>query len=143
MSKNKIVELLCPISFLLFGIYIRVTTISMSKRDAMFPNMVAYVIIAVSIIELLADLRKKEYKDRFKGVNFLKLLECVIAMMLYVVLLKKIGFIIDTFLLSAFTMYALDYKNYKVLAIASVAITVVIFVVFKLLLKVPLPTIWL
>lgn len=64
-------------------------------------------------------------------------------MFLYVILLKKIGFIIDTLLLSAFTMWTLDYRNYKLLPLISVLITAVVFFIFYYLLKVPLPTIWL
>ena len=64
-------------------------------------------------------------------------------MCIYVFLLKKIGFIIDTFLLTSFTMYALDYKNWKLLPIISACITAVVFGVFSGLLNVPLPTLFL
>ncbi|MEA4934362.1 MAG: tripartite tricarboxylate transporter TctB family protein [Lawsonibacter sp.] len=143
MSKNKMIELLCPLLFLSFGIYIRISALSMSRRDATFPNLVAYIVIAVSIIQLVMDMRKSEHKARFKNVNFLKLAECIGAMLLYVVLLKKIGFLVDTFLLTSYTMYALEYRKYKVLFIAAAIITAVIFLVFRVLLHVPLPTIWL
>ncbi len=143
MTKNKIISLMCPVIFLAFGIFIKVSASSMSARDASFPNLVAYLIIGVSIIQLIVDFRKKDHKDRFQGVNFLKIAECVAAMCLYIFLLKKIGFFIDTLLLTAFTMYALEYKNYKILAVSSVIITIVVFAVFKWLLRVPLPTIWL
>ena len=143
LTKNKFIEILCPISFMLFGIFIRVSMLGMSERNSTLPNMVAYIIIVVSIIQLILDLRTEKHKERFKSVNFLKLLECTVAMFLYVFLLRKIGFIIDTFFLTAFTMYALDYKNYKMLVVASVIITAVVFVAFTYLLKVPLPTLWL
>ena len=143
MTKAKLTALVCPLAFLLFGIYIRVATMSMTSRDATFPNLVSYVIIMISIIDCVSVWRKKEHKPVFAGVNFLKLFECVAAMCIYVFLLKKIGFIIDTFLLTSFTMYALDYKNWKLLPIISAAITAAVFGVFYGLLNVPLPTIFL
>lgn len=143
MTKNKFISLLCPIAFLLFGAYIRLSTITMTKRDSTFPNMVAYTIIAISIIEIIVGVRSNNHKDIFKGVNFLKLAECTIAMILYVFLLDKIGFVIDTLFLTAYTMYVLGYKNYRMLALASITITATVFIVFKYLLKVPLPTLWL
>lgn len=143
MTKNKIISLLCPIAFLLFGIYVRISTLSMSRRDAAFPSMVAYVVIAISIIQLIVDLRKTDHKPRFSNVNFLKLGECVAVMMVYIFLLKKIGFVFDTLLLSAFTMYILGYKKYKILIFSSVLITAIVFGAFYYLLNVPLPTLWL
>lgn len=143
MTKNKMIALLCPLAFLIFGIYIRVATMSMSSRDATFPNLVSYVVIVISIIDFISVWRKKEHKAIFAGVNFLKLFECLAAMCVYVFLLKKIGFVIDTFLLTSFTMYALDYKNWKLLPIISVIITAAVFGVFYGLLNVPLPTLFL
>lgn len=143
MNKNKLIALSSPLVFLVFGIWIRVSTLSMTKRDSVFPNLVAYMVIVVSIIDLIFVYRKTEHKNRFQGVNTLKLFQSLAAMFLYVILLKKIGFIIDTLLLSAFTMWTLDYRNYKLLPLISVLITAVVFFIFYYLLKVPLPTIWL
>lgn len=143
MDKNKIIALSAPLVFLVFGIWIRVSTLTMTKRDSVFPNLIAYTVIAVSIIDFISVYRKNGYKNRFKGVNALKLSECLAAMFLYVFLLKKIGFVIDTLLLSAFTMWVLDYRNYKILPFASVLITAAVFIIFYYLLNVPLPTLWL
>lgn len=143
MSKNKLISLLCPTAFLIFGIWVRVSAASMTKRDAMLPILVSYAVIAISIVDFVVEFRKENHKDRFANVNYVRLLACIASMYLYVFLIKKIGFYIDTLLLTAFTMWVLDYKNYKILAVASVIITTAVFVVFKLLLKVPLPTLWL
>lgn len=143
MTKNKLISLLCPTAFLIFGIWVRVEAAGMTKRDAMLPKLVAYAIIAISIIDFIVEWRKENHKDRFENVNWIRLLECLAAMFLYVFLLQKIGFFLDTLLLTAFTMWVLDYKNYKILAVSSIIITVAVFVVFKVLLRVPLPTLWL
>lgn len=143
MNKNKAIALASPFVFLVFGIWIRVSTMSMTKRDSVFPRIIAYTIILVSIIDLISVYRKTEHKNRFKGVNAFKIFQCLAAMFLYVFLLKKIGFVIDTLFLTAFTMWALDYKNYKILPLASILITAVVFIIFYYLLNVPLPTLWL
>ena len=143
MNKNKMIALSSPLVFLVFGIWIRISTMSMTKRDSVFPNLVAYMVIAVSIIDLISIYRKTEHKNRFQGINVPKLLECLGAMFVYVILLKKIGFLIDTLFLTAFTMWVLDYRNYKRLPLLSVLITAAVFIIFYYLLKVPLPTLWL
>lgn len=143
MNKNKMIALASPLVFLVFGIWIRFSTLSMTKRDSVFPNLVAYMVIIVSMIDLISVYRKTEHKNRFKGVNTLKLFQCLAAMFLYVFLLKKIGFVIDTLFLTAFTMWVLDYRNYKILPLVSILITAVVFIIFYYLLNVPLPTLWL
>lgn len=143
MNKNKMIALASPLVFLVFGIWIRFSTLSMTKRDSVFPNLVAYMVIVVSMIDLISVYRKTEHKNRFKGVNTLKLFQCLAAMFLYVFLLKKIGFVIDTLFLTAFTMWVLDYRNYKILPLVSILITAVVFIIFYYLLNVPLPTLWL
>lgn len=143
MNKNKLFSLLSPVAFLAFGIWIKISTLSMGKRDATFPALVSYVIIVVSIIDLISELRKAEHKDRFKNTNLVRVVACLTAMFLYVFLLKKIGFFFDTVLMGAFIMWALDYKKYPVLAICAVIISAVVFGVFFGLLRVPLPTLFL
>ena len=143
MTKNKLVSLLSPVAFLLFGIWIKVSTLSMNKRDATFPSLVSYVIIVISVIDLISELRKAEHKDCFKDTNILRVLMCLAAMFLYVFLLKKIGFFFDTVLLGAFIMWTLGYKQYKILAVCAVGLSAVVFGVFYGLLHVPLPTLFL
>lgn len=143
MNKNKMIALSSPLVFLVFGIWIRISTQTMTKRDSVFPNLVAYMVIIVSIIDFISVYRKTEHKNRFRGINAPKLLQSLAAMFLYVILLKKVGFVIDTLLLTAFTMWVLDYRNYKRLPLISVLITAVVFIIFYYLLKVPLPTLWL
>lgn len=143
MSKNKLVSLLCPLAFLVFGIWIKVSTLTMAKRDQMFPNLVAYLIIICAVIDFISEWRKMDHKDRFKGVNFVRLFACVAALFLYVFLIKKIGFFLDTLILCIFLMRLLGYKRWAVLIPSAIAITAVVFGVFWGLLNVPLPTIFL
>ena len=143
MSKNKLVSLLCPLVFLAFGIWIKVSTLSMAKRDRMFPSLVSYLIIICAAIDFISEWRKLDHKDRFKGVNFVRLIACVAALFLYVFLIKKIGFFLDTLILCIFLMRLLGYKRWVVLIPAAIGITAAVFGVFWGLLNVPLPTIFL
>lgn len=141
MSKNKLISLLCPLFFLGFGIWIRISAASMSKRDRMFPTLVSALIIICAIIDFISEWRKIEHKDRFKGVNFVRLGACAAALFLYIFLLKKIGFYLDTLLLCIFIMRLLGYKRWPVLIASAIGIVTVVFGVFYGLLGVPLPTI--
>ena len=59
------------------------------------------------------------------------------------ILIKKIGFFLDTLALCIFLMRLLGYKRWKILIPAAIGITAAVFGVFYGLLNVPLPTIFL
>ncbi len=86
-------------------------------------------------------MKKQKTVVKLEGVNLAMVGMTVLALVIYVVLLKKIGYVIDTFLLSAFIMRALGYKKLPVIAICSALAVAVTFFVFKMLLSVPLPMI--
>jgi len=143
MKKNKILAILCPLAFLLFGIWIVIESSTFRGTDGTFPKMAGVLMIAVSLIQLIKDFCAKEHKNKFEGGNNIRVLEYVAALILYVFLIKKIGYVFDTLWLTAFTMFALGYKNWKGLVIYPVAITAILYLLFGVLLKVPLPTLWL
>ncbi|WP_040411916.1 tripartite tricarboxylate transporter TctB family protein [Enterocloster asparagiformis] len=60
----------------------------------------------------------------------------------YIFLLGKIGFYFDTLILSMAIMWLLGYRRKIVLIMASLLITTVVFVIFYVLIKVPLPTLF-
>lgn len=139
MDKKKIIGLVCPVSFLAFGVYILLESQRFKSTDKIFPAMVAVLMIGISLIQLLVDLRKKKHKNAFAGNNVLRVAGYTVVLMLYAYLLKKIGYVLDTIWLTAFTLYALDYRKWKGLIIIPVAVTACLYVIFKMLLKVPLP----
>ena len=59
MNKNKIISLISPAAFLLFGIWVRYSAASMTKRDAMMPIIVAYAIIIVKYHRFYNRVEKK------------------------------------------------------------------------------------
>ena len=141
MSKEKMVALICPIAFLLFGIWIRISTLSFSStRDSRFPNLAAYLIIIMSVVQLVSDLRKNNHKQIFKDCNLIMILEYLLLLCLYIFLLKKIGFVLDTLILTMGTMLLLGYRRYKIMIPTSIGITLAVFGIFYGLLRVPLPT---
>ncbi len=139
MDKKKIIGLLCPVSFLAFGVYILLESQRFKSTDKVFPAMVAVLMIAISLIQLLVDLRKNNHRNAFAGNNVLRVAEYTVVLMLYAYLLKKIGYLLDTLWLTAFTLFALDYRKWKGLIIIPAAVTACLYFIFKILLKVPLP----
>lgn len=136
------IELAMPIVFILAGIYIIVKAIPM-EGEGVFPIMSAGVLLICAVYLLLEVLKKREIIVKLEGVNLPMVGITLLALIIYVFLLKKIGYIIDTFILCVFIIHSLGYKRIGITAVCAALAVMATFVVFKILLSVPLPMIFL
>ncbi len=141
-KKQLIIELAMPIVFALVSVYVIVKAIPM-ESEGVFPIMSAGVLLACAVYLFVETLIKQKAVVELEGVNLPMVGLTILALVLYVVLLKRIGYLIDTFLLCAFIMRFLGYKKLGVIGICSLAAVAGTFFVFKVLLSVPLPMIFL
>lgn len=141
-KKQLIIELAMPIVFALVLVYVIVKAIPM-ESEGVFPIMSAGVLLACAVYLFVETLIKQKAVVKLEGVNLPMVGLTILALVLYVVLLKRIGYLIDTFLLCAFIMRFLGYKKLGVIGICSLAAVAGTFFVFKVLLSVPLPMIFL
>lgn len=143
MNKDKGVTLSMPIFFILFGIWLIFVSSSMAKIEGSFPRMIGIFTLIVALYQLYSDLKATTYKNKFKDANIMKVAMILAVLIIYTILFDKIGYMIDTFLLSLFTMVTLGYKNKIKAVVISFLITTTVFLIFSILLKVPLPTLFL
>lgn len=141
-KKQLIIELVMPIVFALISIYIIVKAIPM-EGEGVFPIMSAGVLLICAAYLFFETLVKKEEVVKLEGVNLGKVGITLLALIVYVVLLKKIGYIIDTFLLCVFIIRSLGYKKIGITVLCAALAVCATFFVFKVLLSVPLPMIFL
>ncbi|MGN0372966.1 MAG: tripartite tricarboxylate transporter TctB family protein [Enterocloster sp.] len=141
-KKQLMIELAMPVVFILAAIYIIVKAIPM-KSEGVFPIMSASVLLLCAIYLLIEVLVKKEKIVKLEGVNLPMVGVTLLALVIYVVLLKKIGYIIDTFLLCVFIIRSLGYKKIGVIIMCSALAVAATFFIFKVLLSVPLPMVFL
>ena len=139
-KKQLIIELAMPIVFALISIYIIVKAIPM-EGEGVFPIMSAGVLLICAAYLFFETLVKKEEVVKLEGVNLGKVGITLLALIVYVVLLKKIGYIIDTFALCFFIIRSLGYKKTGVTLLCSALAVACVFFIFKVLLSVPLPMI--
>ena len=136
-KKQLIIELAMPIVFALISIYIIVKAIPM-EGEGVFPIMSAGVLLICAAYLFFETLVKKE-----EVVNLGKVGITLLALIVYVLLIKKIGYIIDTFLLCVFIIRSLGYKKIGITVLCAALAVCATFFVFKVLLSVPLPMIFL
>ncbi len=141
-KKQLLIELAMPVVFILAAIYIIVKAIPM-EGEGVFPIMSAGVLLICAVYLLFETLVKKEVIVKLEGVNLVMVGVTLLALIVYVILIKKIGYVIDTFLLCVFMIRSLGYKKIGVTVMCAVLAVAATFFVFKVLLSVPLPMIFL
>ena len=132
-NKQLMIELAMPVAFMLMAAYVIVKGLSMGS-EGVFPIMCAGVLLICAVYLLVQTLMKREVVVKLEGVNLPRV---------GLTLLKKIGYAIDTFLLCALVIRSLGYKKFHVIVPCSVIAVAVTFVIFKVLLSVPLPMVFL
>ncbi len=142
MKKQLYIELAMPVVFILAAIYIIIKAIPM-ESEGVFPIMSAGVLLICAVYLFMEVLVKREAIVKLEGVNLSMVGVTILALAAYVFLLKKIGYIIDTFLLCAFIIRSLGYKRFGIIALCSALAVAATFGVFKVILSVPLPMIFL
>ena len=112
----------------------------MEGDSGLFPKILSGFIFVLTCVELgvvLTNRTKESKKKEERSPR--KLLFIIVLSILYVVLIKPLGFVVSTFLFLTGSMILLEVKNKKI-AISVPFITVaLIYVVFKILLKVQIP----
>lgn len=142
--KDWILELSMPAVMTALAIYVlRESYTFKQKAVGVFPRMIAILMligVAVTIVEML--IRKKKVVN-FEGKKIYKALLLVAMLVVYALIIPKVGYIIPSLVACAAIMLILNYRNPVIITVSSVLAVAVIFILFKLVLKVPLPMLWL
>ncbi len=145
MSKKA--DLISGLIFFVVGLIFFLSTLGMKRPrlglgSAGFPRLVTLCLIlcaAILIVRALIAREKVEQTVRMKRSFVLGFLGCVVLFILYVYLLRKFGFLILTPFFLFFAMYFFGSRRYVMNAAVSVVISLVLYYVFTLVFKVPLP----
>lgn len=138
--KKWIQELIMPIFFAVVSITVMIMSRSFGEEGT-FPTMVAVIMLLCSIYIAIETIVKKEMVVNVEGLHLGKVLLAFGILIVYTLVLKTCGYIISTFFLCAFIVRALGYKNIVWTLACSLLTVIVTFVIFKVLLTVPLPMI--
>lgn len=111
------------------------------SKATLYPIFVTSVLLFLTLIHLVITYSKKEDEESsaFKGLEIKQLLFVLGTSGLYVVAINLAGYITSTILYILVTLFGLNV-NKKSSTLISVGFAACIYVLFKILLKVPLPT---
>ncbi|NLV89355.1 MAG: tripartite tricarboxylate transporter TctB family protein [Tissierellia bacterium] len=110
------------------------------EKAILYPIFVTTVLLILTLIHLITTYLKKEDEESnaFKGLEIKQLLFVIATSGLYVVLINIAGYVTSTVLYVLSTLFGLKVSK-KASALISIGFSICIYVLFKILLKVPLP----
>ena len=143
MNKNKLAEHIFTAVLLAIGIYMVVEGRTFRGSDKYFPMIVGGLMAVTSVWMFVEDLRKEKASVNLDKINFLAIGVTIAALFIYYFLFGAIGYILSTLLLGVSIIVGLRYSSVKGAILWPTGFVLFIFLVFKVLLKVPLPTLFL
>lgn len=141
-KKDYFIELIMPIIMVIISIWVIVASYSMGS-EGVFPRLIAYLLligVAVTVGEILI---KKQKVVHFENLHVVRVVILLAISFAYIILMDWIGYCLDTFLLCAATMLLLGYRSWWKIGLSSLATVVLVFILFKVILNVPLPLLFL
>lgn len=143
-KKDLLIELSLPWALGLMAIFFYVKACSIKPASAaLFPKIICGVMLIGVVVTTIETLTKKKVTVHFEGLKPWKALMLLAMLVVYVLLLPVIGYIIPTLVLCIAIMWLLNYHKVPVVLLSSVIGTAAVFVIFKIVLKVPLPMLFL
>ena len=137
-TKDFIIELLMPVIFIGISIYFIVGSIPMGS-EGYFPLICGVGQLLCAIGLLIKVIWKQNKVVKYEGLDIPKVILVIAALAAYVLLLEVAGYVICTLVLVAFIIRFLGYTNWKVNLLCSAATVAATYVIFGVLLSVPLP----
>lgn len=142
-DADKILEFVFAFVFMAIGIFVFMVGRTYRGNDKYFPMIVGGLTLVAAIWIFLEDIKSKKSCFDLSKVNLLSVGVACAAMLVYYLLFRRIGYIFSTLLLGIAVLAGMRYKNKLGTILYPAIMVAVLFVVFKVLLKIPLPTIFL
>ena len=110
-----------------------------STGGEFFPRIMSAGLAITGVVIILGALFGKREDEKGEPIQWIGFLINCAALVVYYLLMKPLGFIVDTALITAFIMYRFGCRNYVALAIWSIVMPLGIFCLFYYGLYVSLP----
>lgn len=108
-----------------------------------FPRILAVLMLIMSttliITALLGKSARTAEKLDIRDPGIQRSIITLVVTVIYLLLLKHIGFIINTIVYLMFLMYLLKLRNYLKMVLVSVGVTIAVYYVFRVALNITLP----
>lgn len=139
---NRTIGNYLPIVFLyMMSAYFLLDTKDFTPDSLLYPKSLSYILIALNTMLLVSTVAKRiaEPKESANRVPR-KFLIVLLASVAYTICIKPLGFAVSSIIYCPLTALMLGYEKKTVAFITSATVIIIIYVGFRFILKVPLPT---
>ena len=140
MTISKLKNVISCLFMYFVSIFFFFSSNSFPSESAAFPKVIALILMILSTILMIQTFRKKSVKERKVEETIpKKTIFTVIVSIIYILMINIGGFLLMTPIYLFIIITGLGYRNKKIAIIISLATTIVIYSVFKIILGVPIP----
>jgi len=127
---------------IILSIIVFIESLRLPKIPSYFPRLLSILLLITAVILTMSALRRrgKEVKKvKKKEYNYYQLGAVVGSLILYILILRWLGYLLSTGLLIIWLISTSGYPKRKQIIIISIIAVVALYIIFKLILNVPLP----
>lgn len=139
----KNVDRITGISFILFGLIFLYETTKLPVDSQSYPRFMIGIMMVLALLVIIRSFMrssvKKTWGELFEGVEWKRLLFVLLGSLGYLFLVNVLGFFVTTIIYLLITMIVLKANRLTIL-ISIPVFTLVLYLIFRVFLKVPLPT---
>lgn len=133
----------------LVSIFLYYKSLSFPKGAETFPQVLVVIVLVLSVYQIAASFIKKEafqqqkeQKDKSQHTNWVREYSPYIIFMftvIYAILITRLGFFVSTFIFICSAMWFLGARRVTAYVFSTLGISLFIYFLFVMQLKVPLP----
>ena len=141
MNKAKI-ELLSSIVVTIFSVFGLIEAWGYSATSGFLPRIVLFIMLALSLIWVAQSLKSiLQFKSQEKTADFEwgKFFLIISSSTLFVLGISYLGVITSSVIFTPLLALGLGYRNVKNVTIAALVFCTLIYVIFRVVLRIPLP----
>lgn len=141
MKKNKYAEYFFSLLLIAVGIYVFIVGKGFRGNDKYFPMIIGAGMVVTAVWMIAEDMKREKACLKLSEINFAAVGITIVALFIYTFLFRTIGYVLSTILLGVSIILGLRYDSMRGAVLWPTGIVLIVFVIFKILLKVPLPTV--
>lgn len=139
MKKNKYVEYLFSLVLLAIGAAVVIIGKDFRGNDKYFPVIIGAGMVITAVWMAWDDRKQDTACIDLAKINFAAVGITIVALAVYIALFRLIGYVLSTILLGSSIILGLRYNSLKGAIFWPALMVLIVFVIFRILLKVPLP----
>lgn len=143
MKKNKYAEYIFSLVLMIIGAAVLIIGKDFRGNDKYFPIIIGAGMVITAIWMAWEDRKQDKACIDLTKINFAAVGITIVALAAYMALFRLIGYVLSTILLGSSIILGLRYNNVKGAILWPTLMVLVVFAIFRILLKVPLPVLFL